>query len=64
MSPLTLQEVIDRINQVHSTAKNPQTHDDHAIAQKHRPEFSIPYIARRLARFILSTGTSAGPGVA
>jgi hypothetical protein len=55
MSPLTLQEVIDRINQAHSTAENPRTKEDHEAEQKPRPKSYIPHITRRLAKFILST---------
>jgi hypothetical protein len=55
MSQLTLQEVIDRINQNDSSAKNRRGKDDYATAEKRRPEFYLPRITRRLARFIFST---------
>ncbi len=55
MAHLALQEVIDRINQVHSPTKDQPTRNDHAREQAHRPEFYIPRITRRLARFIFST---------
>lgn len=55
MSPLTLQEVIDRINKAHSPADGWQTKDDHVTDKKHRPEAYIPRITRRLARLIFST---------
>ena len=64
MAHLTLQEVVDRINHIYSSVENPRTqnwltHDDGVMDQKHRPEFYIPRITRRLARFIFSTGTAA-----
>ena len=55
MSHLTLQEVIDKINQAHSAASDRRTTEDQARGQKHRPEVSIPRITRRLARFVFST---------
>jgi hypothetical protein len=55
MAHLALQEVIDRINKVHSPAKDQLAKNDRAKEQEHRPEFYIPRITRRLARFILST---------
>ena len=57
MSHMTLQEVIDRIIQTYSSVENRRAKNDHARDQKHRPEFYIPRITRRLARFIFSTGT-------
>jgi rRNA processing protein Gar1 len=56
MSQLTLQEVIDRINQVYFSVETRRAKDDHARDQKHRPEFYIPRITRRLARFVFSIG--------
>ena len=56
MSHLTLQEVIDRINQIYFSVESRRGKDDHSQNQKHRPEFYIPRITRRLARFIFSTG--------
>ncbi len=56
MSPLTLQEVIDRINQIYFSVEKRRGKDDEGRNQKHRPEFYIPRITRRLARFIFSTG--------
>ena len=55
MAHLALQEVIDRINQVHSPTKDQPTRNDRAKEQEHRPEFYIPRITQRLARFIFST---------
>jgi hypothetical protein len=55
MARLALQEVIDRINKVHSPAKDRPTKNDYAGEQKHRPEFYIPRITRRLAKFIFNT---------
>lgn len=55
MSPLTLQEVIDRINQAHSPSRDRQAQNDHDIDEKHRPEHYIPRITRLLAKLIFST---------
>ncbi len=55
MSPLTLQEVIDRINQAHSPPRDWQAQDDHVNDKKHRPEAYIPRITRLLAKLIFST---------
>jgi tRNA G10 N-methylase Trm11 len=59
MAHLTLQEVVDRINQIYFSVEKRHTQDDRADYRerdpKHRPEFYIPRITRRLARFILST---------
>jgi hypothetical protein len=55
MSPLTLQEVIDKINQAHSAASDRRNTEHQATDQKHRPEVSIPRITRRLARLMFST---------
>ena len=55
MSQLTLQEVIDKINQAHSAASDRRTTEDRARDQKHRPEVSIPRITSRLARLMFST---------
>jgi hypothetical protein len=55
MAHLTLQEVVDRINQIYSSVENRRAQDGPARDLKHRPEFYIPRITRRLARFIFST---------
>jgi hypothetical protein len=59
MAHLTLQEVVDRINQIYFSVEKRRTQDDRADCRardpKHRPEFYVPRITRRLARFILST---------
>jgi hypothetical protein len=55
MSPLTLQEVIDRINQAHSPPRDWQAQDDYVNDKKHRPEAYIPRITRLLAKLIFST---------
>lgn len=59
MAHLTLQEVVDRINQIYSSVENHKIRDDRADYRakdpKHRPEFYVPRITRRLARFIFST---------
>src|SRR5260370_33693760 len=55
MAHLALQEVIDRINQVHSPTKDQPTRNDRAKEQEHRPEVYIPRITRRLARVIFGT---------
>ena len=54
MSHLTLQEVIDKINQAHSAASDRRTTEDQAGDQKPRPEILIPGITRLLARFMFS----------
>jgi hypothetical protein len=56
MAHRTLQEVVDRINQIYFSMEDRQPAYDHAATQKHRPEFYIPRITRYLARFIFSTG--------
>ncbi len=56
MSHLTLQEVIDRINQIYFSVEDQSAKDDYVGNQEHRPRFYIPRITRRLARFIFSTG--------
>ena len=58
MAHLTLQEVVDRINQIYFSVEKRHAQDGRdyqAKDPKHRPEFYIPRITRRLARFILST---------
>lgn len=55
MAHLALQEVINRIVKVHSPAKNQPSRNDYAKEQEHCPEFYVPRITRRLARFIFST---------
>ena len=64
MAHLTLQEVVDRINQIYFSVEKRHAQagradfraaDYPARDPKHRPEFYIPRITRRLARFILST---------
>jgi hypothetical protein len=64
MAHLTLQEVVDRINQIYTSVEKRRNQDwmagdDCAMEQKHRPEFYVPRITRRLARFIFSTGSAA-----
>jgi len=51
MAPLTLQEVIERINKTYPLAKRPPAGNDRTVDQPHRPEFYVPRIARRLANF-------------
>jgi hypothetical protein len=62
MAHLTLQEVIDRINHIYfsvSSVENHRTRGDQAYYRtsdpQHRPEFYIPRITKRLARFIFNT---------
>lgn len=55
MSPLTLQEVIDRINQAHFSARDQQTKVDHVTDKKPEPEPYIPRITKRLTKLIFST---------
>ena len=59
MSPLTLQEVIDRINQAHSRVQDLRANERPArenqnVDQKHRPEFYLPRLTRRLAKLVFS----------
>ncbi|MGH9544802.1 MAG: hypothetical protein ACRD23_06260 [Terriglobales bacterium] len=64
MPHLTLQEVVDRINQRYSPgkdqrakdqrAKDRQVNDDLPGNQPHRPEFYVPRITRHLAKLIFS----------
>ncbi len=59
MPHLTLQEVVDRINQRYSPAKDQRAKDrrvnDHSPGnQPHRPEFYVPRITRHLAKLIFS----------
>ena len=49
MSHLTLQEVIERINQTSPPAKDQPTTDNRTREQPHRPEFYGLPIAKRLA---------------
>jgi hypothetical protein len=55
MAHLTLQEVIDRINQIYSFVEDGRAQRDRGREQIHRPEFYIPRITRRLARLMFST---------
>ncbi len=59
MSPLTLQEVIDRINQADSRvqdvrAKERQARENRNGDQEHRPEFYLPRLTKRLAKLVFS----------
>jgi hypothetical protein len=49
MKLLTLQEVVDRINQANSLAPEQQAKDNRIESQPSRPEFYISRVARRLA---------------
>ena len=51
MTHLTLQEVIERIRKDVPLKSNQQTQDTRVEDQRHRPEYYIPRIARRLAEF-------------
>lgn len=48
MSPLTLQEVVDRINKAHASAIDLRTSNHRTRNHIHWPEFSI----RRITRFL------------
>ena len=54
MSHLTVQEVIERINENSPPAKDPRNKDNRIEDQPHRPEFHIPRITRRVANLIFS----------
>lgn len=54
MAHLTLQEVIERIRKYPPLKNNQRTQDPRVEDQRHRPEFYIPRIARRLAEFRFS----------
>jgi hypothetical protein len=58
MPHLTLQEVIDRINQNYPSSKRQQPPKDRTQDQPHRPEFYVPRITRRLAGFMFSMYSS------
>lgn len=49
MAPLTLQEVIERINKSYPLAKRQPAGNGRTVEQPYRPEFYVPRIARRLA---------------
>jgi hypothetical protein len=63
MQPLTLQEVVERINKTHSYVTDRRVLDEGVTDQRHRPEFYIPRITRRLARIFFSVSPSDNPGV-
>ena len=52
MSHLTVQEVIERINNANPPAKDQRTTDNRSKRPPHRPEFYIPRLTRRVANFI------------
>jgi hypothetical protein len=54
MSHLTVQEVIERINETSPPAKDQRTNDNRIEDQPHRPDLYIPRITRRVADFIFS----------
>ena len=58
MKPLTLQEVVDRINKASSLAPEQQEKDNRIASQSSRPEFYIPRVTRRLAIFIFGSQVS------
>jgi hypothetical protein len=58
MPHLTLQEVIDRINQNYPSAKRQQRSEDRGDEKPHRPEFYVPRITRRLAGLMFSVYSS------
>lgn len=54
MPPLTLQEVIERINKAMPRPKKTTMTEDRAKGQPHRPEFYVPRITRRLAHLVFN----------
>ena len=62
MPPLTLQEVIDRINRNYPSAKASRTAAergrDRTPEQPHRPEFYVPRLTRRLANLMFGAYSS------
>ena len=48
MPHLTLQEVIERINQNYPSVKELRAAENRSQDQPHRPEFYVPRITRRL----------------
>jgi len=54
MSHLTVQEVIERINNANPPAKDQRITDNRSKEPPHRPEFYIPRMTRRVANFIHS----------
>ncbi len=52
MSHLTLQEVIERINENYASTPKKQVVGDYGRYVAHRPEFYIPRITLRLANFM------------
>ena len=53
MSPLTLQEVIDRISKNYPSKKEQPRNEDQRENSSHRPEFYIPRITRFVASLLL-----------
>ena len=62
MPHLTLQEVIDRINSNYPSVKASRTDEDRAKDgtpdQKHRPEFYVPRLTRRLVNLMFGAYSS------
>ena len=54
MPHLTVQEVIERINETTPPAKDQRTSDNRIEDQPHRPEVYMPRMTRRLANFMFS----------
>jgi hypothetical protein len=53
MRPLTLQEVVERINKAMLPPKEPRVREDRQD-QPHRPEFYLPRLTWRLANFFFN----------
>ena len=62
MSPLTLQEVIDRINRNYPSGRESRTAEeggkDRSPDQRHRPEFYVPRLTRRLVSLMFGAYSS------
>jgi hypothetical protein len=58
MGPLTLQEVVERINKAALPPKEPRAREDRQD-QSHRPEFYLPRLTWRLANFFFNARAGA-----
>ncbi len=58
MPHLTLQEVIDRINRNYPSTKESRAAENRRQEQKHRPEFYVPRITRRLVGLMFGAFSS------
>jgi hypothetical protein len=58
MRPLTLQEVVERINKAALPPKKPRGHEDRL---SYRPEFYLPRLTWRLANFFFNARVGNAP---